>query len=264
MVALMSLKKPVETVTLSQTKSIDSHFSPWLAPVVYPLACWGVLPFYFHQIVVKGRENLPTEGPIILAPTHRSRWDGLMLGYVAGRWATGRDLRFMVTADEVKGLQGWFIRQLGGFPVNPRQPAIASLRHGVEILQDQQALVIFPEGGIFRDDKLHPLKQGLARLALQAEALQPGLGTQIVPITLHYGNPWIGWGCGVEINIGKPLCASDYVEGSAKQKAQLLTQDLEAAIKTLDEQRFYSAVSFADHEAEAVEEEKKLVLTHHR
>ena len=106
---------------------------------------------------------------MILAPTHRARWDSLLLPYATGRCVTGRDLRFMVTIDECQGLQGWFVRRLGGFPVNARHPAVKTLRHAVELLQDKQMLVIYPEGNIFRDGKLHPLKPGIARLALNAE-----------------------------------------------------------------------------------------------
>ncbi|HEY9648277.1 MAG TPA: 1-acyl-sn-glycerol-3-phosphate acyltransferase [Chroococcidiopsis sp.] len=231
--------------------------SPWLSAVAYPLACKVVLPFYFQTITVIGQENIPTDGPVILAPTHRSRWDALILGYAAGRWATGRDLRFMVTSDEVKGLQGWFIRRLGGFPVNPRNPAIASLRCGVDILQNSEMLVIFPEGAIFQDNQLHRLKPGLARLALQAESLRPGLNTKIVPISLHYGAPNVPWGCGVTVRIGQPLSVHEYRHGSAKQSAQHLTQDLDTALRTLDAHSFAIAPSSGGEEGE-----ESLALTH--
>lgn len=231
MVSLNSLSRLKIAVSLKQPP-IRSRFSPWLTPLVYALGCWIVLPAYF-RIEVTGQENLPTRGPVILAPTHRSRWDALLVPYAAGRFVTGRDIHFMVTADEVKGFQGWLIRRLGGFPVNPRQPAIASLRHGVEVLQDQEMMVIFPEGGIFRDRKLHPLKPGLARLALQAEAGQSDLGIQIVPISLHYSQLLPKWGCRVKIDIGEPLRVADYLEGNTKQQAQQLTANLESALAHL-------------------------------
>jgi 1-acyl-sn-glycerol-3-phosphate acyltransferase len=139
----------------------------------------------------------------------------------------------MVTVDEVKGFQGWLIRRLGGFPVNPRRPAVASLRYGLEILQNREMLVIFPEGGIFRDKQLHPLKPGLARLALQAEASQPDLTVQIVPIHLDYGQEIPRWGCEVDIRIGAPLQVANYSQAGVKQEAQRLTQDLTAALNQL-------------------------------
>jgi 1-acyl-sn-glycerol-3-phosphate acyltransferase len=217
----------------SSVTSVDSHFSPWLTPLVYPLARRVVLPLYFGQIQIVGQAHLPIEGPIILAPTHRARWDAIVVPHATGRGVTGRDIRFMVSADEVCGIQGWFIRRLGGFPVNTKRPTIASLRHGVEVLQNREMLVIFPEGGIFRDDRVHPLKPGLARLALQAEASQPGLNVKIVPISLRYSDAYPKWGCNVWVNIGEPLRAADYHRSVAKEDARRLTADLELALKEL-------------------------------
>lgn len=233
MVLINPLNFSAGTLTPShQSVSIDSHFSPWLTPIAYGLGCWLVLPLYFRVHIV-GQENLPLDGAVILAPTHRSRWDALLVPYAAGRFVSGRDIRFMVTADEVKGIQGWFIRHLGGFPVNPRQPAIASLRFGLEVLQNREMMVIFPEGGIFRDKVIHPLKPGLARLALQAESSQPNLGVKIVPIHLDYSQEIPTWGCQVSIQIGKPLPVKDYNQGSIKQEAQRLTADLTDALEQL-------------------------------
>ncbi len=212
--------------------SIDSQFSPWLTPLVYRLGCWFVLPSYF-RIHVTGQENLPREGAVILAPTHRARWDALLVPYAAGRFVTGRDIHFMVTLDEVQGFQGWLIRRLGGFPVNIRQPTIASLRHGVEVLQKREMMVIFPEGGIFRDKALHPLKPGLARLALQAESNNPGLGIKVVPINIDYEQALPKFGSRVEIAIGKPIEVADYLEGNVKQNAQRLTTRLSEALRSL-------------------------------
>jgi len=227
--------EPSEKLPEAPITAIRSRISPWLTPLVYRLGCWFVLPNYF-RIEITGQENLPHEGAVILAPTHRSRWDALLVPYAAGRFVTGRDIRFMVTADEVKGLQGWMIQRLGGFPVNPRQPAIASLRFGVEVLHNHEMLVIFPEGGIFRDQQVHPLKPGLARLALQAEGSQPGLGVKIVPIHLEYGQEVPTWGCPVKIAIGKPLEVNQYQQGSVKQRAQKLTEDLEYSLRQLGDE----------------------------
>jgi 1-acyl-sn-glycerol-3-phosphate acyltransferase len=224
--------REVQASTQTHTQ-IKSRYSPWLTPLAYGLGCWFVLPALF-KIRVIGQENLPRSGATILAPTHRSRWDALLVPYAAGRFVTGRDIRFMVTSDEVKGFQGWLIRRLGGFPVNPRQPAIASLRYGLEVLQNREMMVIFPEGGIYRDNTLHPLKPGLARLALQA-ANQPNLAIQIVPMHLEYSQAMPSWGCEVTIRIGKPLQVDDYNQGSAKQEARRLTADLTDAINQLGE-----------------------------
>jgi len=223
---------PKRVISTSQP-TVISQCSPWLTPLVYLLGQRLVIPGYFGEICVTGQQNLPAEGPVILAPTHRSRWDAILLALVTGRPITGRDLRFMVTSTEVQGFQGCLIRRLGGFAINLSKPEIASLRHGIELLRGREMMVIFPEGGIFREPLVQPLKSGLARLAIQAESIQPGLGVQIVPISLQYTQPCPGWGCGVTINIGHPLAPSRYQQGSVKQRAHSLTADLKTSLVNL-------------------------------
>ena len=210
-----------------------SKLSPWLAPLVYGIGERLVLPNFFRTIRIVGQENIPTSGPVVFAPTHRSRWDALLIGLV-GHQTTRRYLRFMVTADECLGLQGWAIKRLGGFPVDVRRPAIATLRHGVKLLQQQQALVIFPEGDIFREKQIQRLKPGLARLALQAQQSTPNLNVQVLPIYLDYDSPHPRFGSQVEVRIGQPLAVDNYLSPySAKQQAIKLTADLRHALESL-------------------------------
>ncbi len=204
-----------------------------LLAIAYPLGLRCVVPLYFGRIQVFGREHLPQSGPVILAPTHRSRWDAVLVPYAAGHHVTGRHLRFMVTSDEMCGLQGWLIRRLGGFSVDVKHPAIATLRHGVKLLQERETLVIFPEGDIFRGQHVHPLKPGLARLALQAEASQPMLDVKILPIHLEYSHAMVPWRSRVQIRIGAPLRAAHYLTVSPKQGARQLTADLQYALQTM-------------------------------
>ena len=145
-----------------------------------------VLRNYFRDQIVLGVRNLPRQGAVLLAPTHRARWDGLMLTMAAGRRVTGRDCRFMVTRTEMKGLQGWFLERLGCFPVDQLRPSLTSLRFAIDLMMDGQQLVVFPEGRINRIEKPIRLKQGLARLAQLAEI--KGVDVQVVPVGLGYSN----------------------------------------------------------------------------
>ena len=228
----LALANPIKVTT------VTSHVSPWFSALAYPLARYVVLPFYFGKIEVTGQENLPKNGPVILAPTHRDRWDSFMVPIAAGRDITGRDLRFMVTSDEMKGLQGWFIRRLGGFPVDIKHPGIGSIRHAIELLQARETLVIFPEGGYLSENRKYPinkLQPGLARIALQAESSQPGLGVKIVPINIDYSSSFATLGCNVRIRIGSPLQVADYYTKteSVKRSAARLTADLQEALRIL-------------------------------
>jgi 1-acyl-sn-glycerol-3-phosphate acyltransferase len=104
----------------------------------------------------------------------------------------------------------------------------------VELILNRDILVIFPEGNIFQDDLVHPLKPGLARLALQAEFTEKDLGVKIVPITINYRPRVPRWQTNVTVQIGSPIFVADYTQSSHKKAAQVLTADLENALKELD------------------------------
>ncbi len=223
-----------ETASSTEPMGGETGISPWVTPLAYFLLCGVVVPLYFGRIEIIGQEYLPTEGAVILAPTHRSRWDPILVGLAAGRWVTGRDLRYMVLLNQTKGLQGWFIRHLGGFPIDRDHPATSSIRHSLELLRRQEVLVLFPEGHIFIHDQIHPIQPGVARIALQALSQQLDLTLNIVPISIRYQHPAPPpVGCKVWVKIGSPLNVKDYHRQSSKRAAQKLTTDLKEALQEL-------------------------------
>jgi 1-acyl-sn-glycerol-3-phosphate acyltransferase len=139
----------------------------------------------------------------------------------------------MVTATEMRGFQGWIIDQFGGFPVNLERPGPGSLRHSVELLLQGEMVVVFPEGGIFRDNAVHPLKRGVARIALEVETEKPGSGIKILPISIKYSQPFPSWGCDVGVKIGVPLDVAPYHSDKIKQSTKELTAALETTLKEL-------------------------------
>jgi 1-acyl-sn-glycerol-3-phosphate acyltransferase len=189
-----------------------------------------VLPAYFRRIVVQGREQLPARGPVLLAPTHRSRWDALMLPHAAGRRVSGRDCRFMVSRDEMRGLQGWLLHRLGCFPVNQARPSALSLRYAVDLLAAGEQLVVFPEGQIRRqplqvDQRLH---QGLARLALMAAS--KGVPVPVLPVGIAYSHAWPLPCDRAAVSFGAPLWMEAAPDTEGRRLALAFTHRLAGAI----------------------------------
>ena len=161
---------------------------------------------FFRRKMVIGKENLPLNGPVVLAPTHRSRWDALMLNMAAGRRVTKRDCRYMVTRSEMTGLQGWFLNRLGCFPIDQGKPSLTSLRFAVDLLISRQQLVVFPEGRINRTGEPVRLKKGLIRLAQLAS--NKGLEIKIVPVGLAYSEVIPKFRGSASICFSKPIIIS--------------------------------------------------------
>ncbi len=228
--AAQAIQSGPDGAVLARERALCNGVSPWLAPVATVLTQDVALRVYFKDVQVIGSHNLPLEGPVLLAPTHRSRWDALLLPYAVGRRVSGRDCRFMVTIDEMKGLQGWFLHRLGCFPVNQARPTMATLRHAVDLLQTSHQMVVFPEGRIRQDDSPIRLQQGLARLALMAAS--QGVAVPVLPVGIAYGHFCPRFRDRVAICLGEPLRAV----GQGREAAKAFTDQLAGAMLAAEAQ----------------------------
>jgi len=110
---------------------------------------------------VVGRENLPTSGSYILAPTHRSAMD---IPIAAA--ATRRRMRFMGKDSLWKiRLIGAALSALGGFPVTRGSADIEALKRCIAVLGEGEPLVLFPEGTRRFGDDVKDLFDGASFLA---------------------------------------------------------------------------------------------------
>ena len=178
--SISPLQAALATRESALSVGIDKFWAPLAMFTTQDLA----LRLQFRERLVLHPEHLPHQGPVLLAPTHRARWDALMLPMAAGRRVSGRDCRFMVTTTEMRGLQGWFLQRLGCFPVDQGRPSLTTLRLAIDLLADGQQLVMFPEGRIHRTDETIQLRPGLLRLAQLAQSR--GVSVPVVPVGLGY------------------------------------------------------------------------------
>ena len=163
-----------------------------------------VLRFFFSKKkVIKEGFSFPLNTSIILAPTHRSRWDGLILTMAMGRRVTSKDCRFMVTKSEMRGLQGWFLKRLGCFSINQLSPSLSTLRYAIDLIEKGEQLVVFPEGKINKFGKKLVLKEGLYRLAKLARKKTDSI--TIIPIGIAYSSISPKFGSQFCLSFGKPI-----------------------------------------------------------
>jgi 1-acyl-sn-glycerol-3-phosphate acyltransferase len=198
----------------------------WLAALLRPLH--AVFMRCYFKIEVSGAHNIPSSGPFILAPVHRSRWDGFMLYCAVAR----RLLYFMVSQDEVVGLQGWFMRRIGAFPINTQRPSPSVIRNCKELIARGEALVVFPEGNLFyyEPGEVHPLKPGIAWLALNFQKDLSHENLVIIPVRLVYGQRRLRLGSRAKILVGEPISVNDYAGLGLKAGVSALTSTLQDAI----------------------------------
>jgi 1-acyl-sn-glycerol-3-phosphate acyltransferase len=198
--------------------------NPWLYWALFP-AHQLLIRSYFGTIHLSGQAHLPPQGPVVLACKHLSRWDPLVLYFIIQK-----PLYFMTDAQQFgPTAQGWIMRNMGAFPVNRHHPEASSVKTATAILKQSQRLVIFPEGGIARDQPLRPLKLGLARIVLQAETIAQ-CSIPIVPIALRYAPDAIR-GAQIWIDIAAPIRANSINVTGEKAIARAITDRLEECLR---------------------------------
>lgn len=115
---------------------------------------------------IHGGENVPTEGPLIVACSHASYLDPMILGA-----AFDRMLCFMArrTLFNVPGF-AWLIRQNNAFPLDRDGDSREALRVFGDRLSEGKAVVMFPEGTRSGDGVLGEMKPGVGMLAVRNTA----------------------------------------------------------------------------------------------
>ena len=185
--------------------------------------------FFCEKKIINNIFSIPIDSAIILAPTHRSRWDGLILTMAIGRRVTKKDCQFMVTKSEMKGIQGWFLKRLGCFSINQLRPSLSALRYAVNLIATKRQLVVFPEGKINKYGKNIPLKEGLYRLARLANKKTKFI--TIVPIGIAYSEVSPKFRSKVALCFGKPLIMNEKLDLSIHKFNKVLYEKMTEAEK---------------------------------
>ncbi|MFL6023289.1 MAG: lysophospholipid acyltransferase family protein [Marmoricola sp.] len=127
-----------------------------------------------------GTENLPTEGPAILASNHLSYADWLFMPLTVPRRVT-----FVAKAEyfTTPGIKGWFQKMFfsgsGQVPIDRSGASAAegALVTAKRVLADGDLFGIYPEGTRSHDGRLYRGKTGVARLALET-------GVPVIPVAV--------------------------------------------------------------------------------
>lgn len=127
----------------------------------------------FHFLRYRCQNLLPDHGPVIITPNHVSYYDALVVP--AG---IPYRMRFMAMEPLFRvPFLGWFISLYGAFPVKLKSADKGAVSQTIRVLERNEVVLIFPEGGRSPDGKLAPFEQGAARIALTT-------GATLVPVSI--------------------------------------------------------------------------------
>lgn len=176
--------------------------------------------FFVFRIKTEGRENVPSEGGVLLAVNHRSNWDPVIAAI-----GCRRKLRFMAKSELFKNkIFGALITSLGAFPVHRGKGDIGAIKSALGILKNNETMLIFPEGGRVRDEHLAEAKPGAVLLAIRAE----------VPVVPVYISGKYRWFSKLTVSFGEPVYYSEYYGEKAKvEELQAMSNELLKKMRAL-------------------------------
>jgi 1-acyl-sn-glycerol-3-phosphate acyltransferase len=129
---------------------------------------------------VVGLENVPNEGPFIVAPNHLSFFDSVIVQALMPRPVAFFAKAEYFTTGGVKGkVMKSFFESVGSIPVERGEQAasVQALKTLMDILEDGKGIGIYPEGTRSRDGILYRGRTGVGWLALAT-------GAPVVPVGL--------------------------------------------------------------------------------
>jgi len=124
-------------------------------------------------------ENLPQNGPAIIAANHFSHLDGLLING-ASAYRSRREVVFLAAEDLYQNSKMFRImcNIVSCIPVKRDQKDMVALLKALRILKKDKLLGIFPEGQRSKDGKIGEAKDGVAIIALST-------GCPVIPVGIE-------------------------------------------------------------------------------
>ena len=127
--------------------------------------------YRLFRLVARGTEHLDTEGPLVIAPVHRSNLDAPLVAALAKRPYKSLAKESLFSPAPL----GWVMSALGGFPVERGAADREALKAAQGLLEAGEAIIVFPEGTRQTGNRVGEAYDGPAFLAART-------GAKVVPV----------------------------------------------------------------------------------
>ncbi len=139
---------------------MDTLFYKIVKPIV------KVLFYILYRPTVIGYDNIPKDGPLVLAGNHTKWLDPIMLVSI-----NKRQVHFLSKIELFKGITKPIVKGMGAIPVNRGVHDGSSLITAIDYLNKNACIGIFPEGTINRtNDIIMPFKIGAVKMSQSTNA----------------------------------------------------------------------------------------------
>jgi len=216
----------------------------------------------FYRVRISGTDNIPKNKPLIFAANHQNA----LMDALAILFGSSKPVYFLARADIFRNrIIARILTYLRLMPVyRPRDGVDISGKNSevfsevAQMLANNEAIGIMPEGAHTHFKHLQPLKKGICRMAFEAAELKDfELDTMIVPVGLDFSN-YHKHGSRLLIMFGNPVKVADYYalyKETPNKAVAHLRDDLSKAIRALmidvrDENEYSFIMGYAESEAD--------------
>jgi len=179
----------------------------------------------FNRWLIKGKENIPSQGSAVMIANHVSLWDPVVFAC-----SIDRTVHFMAKEELFKvPIIGKLFPALCAFPIKRGQADRNALRIASKLLNNGEVLGLFPEGTRSKTGDLLPFHPGAALFALRS-----GAPIIVIYITGSKTTFPLSLRGKIKVAIGKPKYYEDLYEKKATTKdLDMVTSDIMEEMKLL-------------------------------
>lgn len=183
------------------------------------MALWypfTLLSKVYFRVEIHGRENLPSSGPFIISPVHRSYIDTPVLALI-----DRQVFRYMGKESLwTNRIGAWFLSMMGGFPVQRGTADRTAIQSAEAVLERGEVLVMFPEGTRREGPVVEPenMNDGPSFIAGRAQVPIVPVGIGGSANIMPKGQNMI-WPRKLVFVIGTPLAPPEQTKGRVPRRA---------------------------------------------
>jgi len=177
---------------------------------------------------VRGRENVPHSGPLIVAANHASFLDPPIIG-AAAAWRL-----FFMGKEELFRIPcfGWLISRMRAFPVRRGMGDRRALRWTLHLLDHGEKVLIFPEGRRNRSGELLKAEPGISHVILKSKATVLPVALSGTDRILVHTRPFPTFGR-IRVRFGEPLTFEEFYGQSLREAHEAIGDRIMSSIREM-------------------------------
>jgi 1-acyl-sn-glycerol-3-phosphate acyltransferase len=192
----------------------------WLAWLWYGTLwcpCYALSQVLFRYRF-SGKQHIPLTGPVLLVSNHQSNLDPVLVGL-----ACPRQLKYLARIGLFFFPFNLWIKALGAVPIDREKGALAGIRATLQLLKDDNAVLVFPEGSRTLDGRLQEFLPGFCLLARRSRAAIVPLAIDGAFTALPRGRALVKLH-GISLAFDAPITPAQYEQLSDAELTELVAK----------------------------------------